>query len=669
MSLFGGEENDPHSPSPLHEHPNSPIPVISSWTEAQNAQPVSYTLDADDENDDDDLDDETESELDPDQETIRPNRFAGKRTTWQRYTAADRQIAASLDQIQSGDLAAHLYNTHALKRRVRLPAAQLTGIKDWQSKDLWMKKGKALEYTDILGEVQTELVPHKRWTAWPLPTATVPALHERFGRRRSEDEDDGWAIGGSGDQDTGDELREELLAVMLRLAKEKYKSRKYEPRNSAEHERNPRLLSRSRSRSRSKGARSTRSASTKADIGRVESDIEMKEGDGVKANDESASQSGSEERWEHVIGNKHKREPQVPSRRSAILADDDKARRILQPTINSFLGQLDDVAVAIRRTRLNHFGRGINSDMSGSEGVSEAGSTSAGSGSQSRSRSRSVASTKPKARASSHTPPVPKTRAPPKARKTTRKNPTQDLADSDDASDYGAEFKAKKTPQSENSSSPPPKRKRSKSRGGGDSDSSFMQQEASVQVGLLDWSEVLGIASMTGWNSQAVARTAQRCAALFGESMTFRAFDERIAMKPVAEPVQYDLNTLSGRDDMGMEGKKRPFFQKGMLNCPHIECPDHDRKFKISYRVIEHVQRIHGYDPRTNDSDNEEGRTYGGVHTDGFLLPIHAQQGWLGGGRAKSAAEKSNERAKKEKQEKEESGSNSPILVESSPTQ
>jgi hypothetical protein len=194
-----------------------------------------------------------------------------------------------------------------------------------------------------------------------------------------------------------------------------------------------------------------------------------------------------------------------------------------------------------------------------------------------------------------------------------------------------------------------------------------MQQEASVQVGLLDWSEVLGIASLTGWDSQAIARTAQRCATLFGEGMTFRSFDERLAMKPAARPIHYDVSTIPEPDDLEMEGGQRPYFQKGMLNCPHTDCPDHNRKFKISYRVIEHVQRIHGYDPRTNNSDNEEGRMFGGVHTDGFLLPIHAQQGWLGGGRMKSAAENDKKKMKREEQGKEESGSDSPILVESSP--
>jgi N-terminal acetyltransferase B complex catalytic subunit len=59
--------------------------------------------------------------------------------------------------------------------------------------------------------------------------------------------------------------------------------------------------------------------------------------------------------------------------------------------------------------------------------------------------------------------------------------------------------------------------------------------------------------------------------------------------------------------------------------------------FPIPYRAIEHVRRAHGYDPRTNNSENEE-RRVGAVHLDGFLQPVTAKQGWLGRGvgRAKS---------------------------------
>jgi N-terminal acetyltransferase B complex catalytic subunit len=47
---------------------------------------------------------------------------------------------------------------------------------------------------------------------------------------------------------------------------------------------------------------------------------------------------------------------------------------------------------------------------------------------------------------------------------------------------------------------------------------------------------------------------------------------------------------------------------------------------------------VHGYDPRTNDSDNED-RKVGGVHIDGFLQPITAKQGSLGAGRTKSKSQ------------------------------
>lgn len=43
---------------------------------------------------------------------------------------------------------------------------------------------------------------------------------------------------------------------------------------------------------------------------------------------------------------------------------------------------------------------------------------------------------------------------------------------------------------------------------------------------LRDWSEVVGVASMTGWPASAVMRTSQRCADLFGQDMEFRTFSE-----------------------------------------------------------------------------------------------------------------------------------------------
>ncbi|PYI22227.1 hypothetical protein BO99DRAFT_378273 [Aspergillus violaceofuscus CBS 115571] len=58
------------------------------------------------------------------------------------------------------------------------------------------------------------------------------------------------------------------------------------------------------------------------------------------------------------------------------------------------------------------------------------------------------------------------------------------------------------------------------------SDSDGRRSVSRVRQGLRDWSEVLGIASMTGFPAAAVMRASRRCADLFGEDMAFRTFHE-----------------------------------------------------------------------------------------------------------------------------------------------
>lgn len=52
------------------------------------------------------------------------------------------------------------------------------------------------------------------------------------------------------------------------------------------------------------------------------------------------------------------------------------------------------------------------------------------------------------------------------------------------------------------------------------------RQRAEDQFGLRDWSEVLGIASLTGWNHKVIERASERCALLFNQNMMFRTFYE-----------------------------------------------------------------------------------------------------------------------------------------------
>jgi N-terminal acetyltransferase B complex catalytic subunit len=621
MSLFGGSappsrssyESDTSSPSSSVRSSPS-VEEIPNPRDAQEAPkpdiPISLNIDDDLDTNSDSVRDESEDE--DNDEPARPNRFLGQPQAWQSYTEADRQIVESLGQIQDSDLAAHLYNAHALKRRLRRSVGATAQCKNWQSKDSWLKTGKDLEYTDAAGFVQTALVPSKEWTAWPLPPPQLSDLNDQLGDDMVGDQVGEWTTGRASTQEVGDELREELQAVFLRLAKERWNSR--EAASSESDTGGHTTVSRSRSRSQSANPAKSRSTSM----------VTLMPEDEDEAQDHS-----NDDGHDRATGKKRGRKPRIERHTEpTLLADDARAQRLLQPTILTMMEKLDELALAIRRTRTNHFGRGGSADSSMSEFTSGAESSGPASRSTSRARSKSATSRGSGTRPSSRAKSVRTSRTARQGTKTTpdRRKPV----DSDVTSSGASDWEASNTITRER------KRRRSSSSMSG-SDASETQ-EPLLREGLLDWSEVLGLAAIQGWDEGAVARTAQRCAALFGEGMSFMPFHEALALKPATEPVSYTPSVILPPNMPSISQPptpKRPFFQTGTLRCPHVGCYGHDKDFALPYRVVEHCIRVHGYDPRTNDSDNEE-RTVGGVHIDGFLQPVTAKPGWLGNGRTKA---------------------------------
>ncbi|KAF2021998.1 hypothetical protein BU24DRAFT_438850 [Aaosphaeria arxii CBS 175.79] len=622
MSLFGGDTSRSASPyessrsESLVPPESSPPPrrVVLSPPSGQTSQQDAH---------DDDSDDDNESHR-----VQRRNRFKGNPSTWRKHTEDARQIAASLDRIQAADLSAHLYNAHALKSWARLPDQRLKDVKEWHQKESWIKKGKALEFTDAAGERQIEVVPRKRWTAWPLAPHRMDESSNRAGLGLEQD-DSGAAA--------GDELREEMLATFLRIAKENWVRRNQAHLSSIVDTAEG---GSSKLANRLKRLRSEESMSTEAyDTAATDSDVEMPDNN-TPQDDKDRIEGDPDTATATASGNK-RRGPKQQQRsvRAAILADDDKARRLLNSTINYTLTRLDGVAAAIRRSRMNHFGRGAYSDTSGSEFTSDAESTAAESDRRrSSSRTRSKSTTKPnkprsqkklprKEAATNDSPsPSSSSAAAPSDTEQTQSHPPTDLESKE------------RTPRTTNPPYHRPHRGSSTESslppGGGDAPSGG-------QAGLMDWSEVLATASMTGgWPAGALSRTAQRCAALFGETISFRVFDEGLpASKPLPPPVRYTPSTIAAADMIAaVEAQtpaRRPYFEAGTLRCPHVDCRAHEKDHDIPYRVVEHVKRAHGYDPRTNDSDNED-RKVGGVHKDGFLQPITLKRGWLSSGKAKA---------------------------------
>ena len=140
----------------------------------------------------------------------RPNKYHGPSSTWRNWTAPERELAASLDQLIAKDLSVHLYNAFKLKQRKRSqhehPQAHMSKVGD--------EAGDMNAWT-----------PSKVWTAWPLPPETVP--------RESEGEH--WAETVTlpppyivRPRMPGDALRELLVAQVLRKARYNFWERKWE---------------------------------------------------------------------------------------------------------------------------------------------------------------------------------------------------------------------------------------------------------------------------------------------------------------------------------------------------------------------------------------------------------------------------------------------------------
>ncbi|RAL15937.1 uncharacterized protein BO97DRAFT_468077 [Aspergillus homomorphus CBS 101889] len=384
----------------------------------------------------------------------RPNRFRGPESTWRNLTAEDRQNAQALVDLRARDLAAHLYNASALRRRAVEIARRVTATAG----------GRGIGGEGVGGQEgdgEATFAPPKKWTAWPMPAADVPRPGE-FVRRAI---DDAWTLRRQPDPRPSAELEESLMAVMLRTAKERFNARQWETRAAA-----------------GVGATTPR--------GKRRS---------------SMSQPGTQEEsagdWET--------EMKPVALRPVVQADDEKSRRQLRPLTRNILTQFDTLLMGLHRARQGDLAR--DDDSSASEWQTDTESVVSGSSSVQQKRKGSE-----------------KERSLSRGRKRTRRSSVR--SESSGPRSRSTRVSSSRA-SSERISSKASSSQRSLSRGSsqprGRSRSSDGRRSASrVRLGLRDWSEVLGIASMTGFPATVVMRASRRCADLFGEDMAFRTLHE-----------------------------------------------------------------------------------------------------------------------------------------------
>ena len=439
----------------------------------------------------------------------RPNQYHGPPSTWRNWTVAERELAASLDQLDAKDLAVHLFNAFALKRRAGR---------------LGRSKGQSTRNDDGTNRYQ-EWVPPSIWTAWPLTPDNVPRqrndLHWETDKYIRSNQD----ITGQAKQS---ELMEEILiGRILNKAKQGFWKWKQD---------NPEI---------------------------------------PESIDASKSNSHASPDYQESTGFREA-EP-------VFLADDDIAREILRPTIYHVLKKLDDLLVGLHHAR-----------------------------------TASMISEKPAGE------PQNEALAEPDKPYKSRVGKTRSRGDGREPQSSKVSTASETNLGSSDQQHFSAARKRRKSH----SNSRYARRlQQNKGRGLRDWSDIVGIAMMTGWDSKSVNRAAIRCAALFEEGIMLRT------LKEDGDSVLINAGTVQAGDREAdsnattrVPDPRRLERSSGRKFCPVTDCNGSITGFSGEYTLKRHVNQFHKNLNISTDLSakavEREHEMHGGVHVDGYLQPV-----------------------------------------------
>ena len=435
----------------------------------------------------------------------RPNKFHGPPSTWKRWTAPERELAASLDQSTTRDLSLHIYNAFKLKQRG----------------DRQKLSDKILKVREHAGNpFASTWVPPKNWTAWPLPSKVVP-----------RDDLNNYSIPNITPPfpylpkpvRPGEQLRGILVAQALRQAKINLKLRELDPLS----------IPSTKSGNNEEDDASTETSITEGStsIGEASATSETFVTSGRLKQSRASFPDASHARYEPG------KDLAVGDLRPTVMADDETAMSILQPTIMRVMADLDSLLISLHRTRNSYLAVQAPDDDADAATEKQVRSKSC-----SRKRWRSL-STRMRARSLSIDLPL--------------------------ASDEAPHDEALK--------------KRRISAFHGD-----RFQNRKSKLGLRDWGDIFGIASMVGFDELAVERATSRCADLFDEGMAFR--------------------TLKRGNDVFEATTFRPGQATSQVRCG----PSHNSQDRL----------------RSGGASLANAEMLDGIHLDGFLQPIQAKRSW-----------------------------------------
>lgn len=565
---------------------------------------------------------DSEDSLEP--QTSRPNRWQGPASTWRDITKDERGLAATLDTLRDQNLSIHLFNAHSLKRKAsEFEEAESSGQEVSQLQDT------------------RRFVPPKVWTAWPLPPDDVPRTGEEIGE---EDELEIYTLKKWEKVWPSRELEEVLTAVTMKQAKEIFLGREAEgePRDKKlVHEESEIAI--------------PIEEEEEFDYNSEESgDPSPTSGQETeKRRSESSTSSQAELETKSLPENSIKLPN--PIYEPVISTDDDRSSQLLRPSIRHTLSKLDDVLIALHHAR-NTCHRYSRSDA----------------GTDDESRAMSVASIasedgikRPVGRPRKLQPvrnepdePEPPSPTPSQLFRTKKTNigrpqKVYPRLEGETQQEYLVRIARLQKKPLPSFAPPLETRSRSPSREPRKVPAYRATEEElfvsrNKKLGLRDWSEVMGAAALAGFDSGVIERATQRCAVLFGESMSMRTiveapFAESKDITTVYQPElipDFDEESSSDNspssidrevDDPEIEKEEIP-QQKSKVRadprcCPFRACPRYKTPFRDNYSLQRHLKGVH----KTTEPDDfpmedvdipSDEEMDGGVHVDGFLRPL-----------------------------------------------
>ena len=515
----------------------------------------------------------------------RKNRYFGPATTWLSWTKEERTVALSLDRIHGQDLSAHLFNAFNLKRKVQLSVHKAPK---------GSKKGKQKTSAVLSMSEDDDYEDERRREDGRLGLAKSwtawPLPPEQVPREDllSHALGDGnyWA---PPDLRPSADLEEYLVATATTLARERWNAREWQ---SEEEE-----FSTFKRDMTVEHPEDTEMITSEEDMPAGE-DLETERDNETPppdlAGEGEVYYSRTTKFYTDEVGQTLSpeqreagdNEPTESDRRPVPIADDEKARQMFLPSARHILSKLDDLLLGLHKARYAY----ASKPQGRASGQYSQSQTPEASQSRGRSRSRPISR------------------------------------------------KRGRSPSAENDAS-------------SISDTSNTSGKRSRRVkglGLRDWSDVMGMASLMGWDAAVVERASERCAELFGENMVFRTFiegdgtagnescfTEQLAAEVRGDPVLKDGELAFETDDEpeyynsrvtkpctacqisklpcqpmdGQTGNARTCkeckdsgrectgittrFVGSERTCPHKSCPRHTIPFRKQYHLQRHLDSMH----------------------------------------------------------------------------